>query len=314
MSDGQIGSMKPVVRLTQSPVSYEIPAAAGIDTATDFADDSGRRVSAVTQNRLNALCFREFATVFLVVALVTVLLGLADADMNLARFCHSASGWRGQDWSLGKTLYEFGKTWRQPALFLGLGGLVFALASPRFTALRKYRRAAIFLPLFLATGPGLIVNACLKDHWARPRPCQIHEFGGVFTFQQPWQPGDPHESIPGTKKPSFPSGHAAMGFFMIAPWFILRAKKRRWAALWLAGGLAFGALIGAARISQGGHFLSDILWSGTVVYLTGLVLSRLLQLDEEPRESPAIRAGHTNPGRRSHAGVFVAAMRRAAGL
>lgn len=300
--------MKPAAPLSQRSAAYEIAASA------DFAERAGPAVSAVTPNRLNARCFHEFTLVFLAAAIATVLLARADADMALARFCHTGAGWRGQHWALGSSLYELGKTWMQPAFLLSVGGLVYALTSLKITARRQYRRAALFLPLFLAIEPGLVVNAGFKDHWARPRPCQLTEFGGVFTFQQPWQPGDPYESIPGTKKPSFPCGHAAMGFFMIAPWFILRRKNHRTASLWLAGGLAFGALIGASRISQGGHFLSDIVWSGTLVYLTGLILARLMKLDETTGEVPQVSAGRAMPVRRKQAGVFVAALRGSVGL
>src|SRR4051812_8492190 len=37
-------------------------------------------------------------------------------------------------------------------------------------------RVAVFLLLSLALGPGLVVNAVLKDHWGRARPTQVTEF------------------------------------------------------------------------------------------------------------------------------------------
>jgi membrane-associated PAP2 superfamily phosphatase len=49
--------------------------------------------------------------------------------------------------------------------------------------------------------------------------------------------------------------------------------------LW--GGLVYGCIMGMARIIQGGHFLSDVLWSAGFVYLTALVLADLLQLDDQ---------------------------------
>lgn len=42
----------------------------------------------------------------------------------------------------------------------------------------RQRRAAIFLLISLALGPGLLVNTVFKDHWGRARPSQIVEFGG----------------------------------------------------------------------------------------------------------------------------------------
>jgi len=49
----------------------------------------------------------------------------------------------------------------------------------------------------------------------------------------------------------------------------------------LAAGLLYGALMGLARMIQGGHFLTDVIWSGILVYLTGLSLYYLFRLDRE---------------------------------
>jgi lipid A 4'-phosphatase len=61
---------------------------------------------------------------------------------------------------------------------------------------------------------------------------------------------------------SFPSGHAALGFWAIA--FALLAPPRR-RKLAVAAAVGFGALIGAVRIAQGAHFLSDVIASGLLV-------------------------------------------------
>ena len=54
----------------------------------------------------------------------------------------------------------------------------------------------------------------------------------------------------------------------------------------LLAGACYGALMGVARMAQGGHFPSDVLWAGGVVYLVGLSLYYLLRLDlgESPEE------------------------------
>ena len=43
-------------------------------------------------------------------------------------------------------------------------------------------RAAVFLILSYALGPGLLVNVALKDNWGRPRPVHITHFGGDKRF------------------------------------------------------------------------------------------------------------------------------------
>jgi lipid A 4'-phosphatase len=49
-------------------------------------------------------------------------------------------------------------------------------------------RAALFLLVTLVVGPGLFVNVLTKEHWGRPRPIDIPEFGGDEPFVAWWDP------------------------------------------------------------------------------------------------------------------------------
>lgn len=165
-----------------------------------------------------------------------------------------------QPWS---ALYEAGP---YPGLLLGIGGFAVAAAGLFWARLRPYRDAGLVLGLLLALAPGLLVNAGLKDHWGRPRPCQVDQFGGDHAFHAVWEPGDPGDCR------SFPCGHAAMGFYLMAPAFLLYPRNRRLALAFLVLGLSGGILMGTARIVQGRHFASDVVWSAALVYFTGLAL------------------------------------------
>lgn len=68
---------------------------------------------------------------------------------------------------------------------------------------------------------------------------------------------------------------------MTAPFFIYRRKKPVIARIWLIGGLFFGMLMSIARLTQGGHFLSDTLWAWGIVHLTAVALYYLLKLDHD---------------------------------
>lgn len=118
----------------------------------------------------------------------------------------------------------------------------------------RWRHRAQGLLLALVLGLWGVVNVGLKDHWGRPRPTEVSAFGGPHPFQPA-----------GTISPycdrncSFVSGHAATGFTLMAVGlFGAPATRRRW--WWI--GLAAGGLIGAGRVLQGGHFLSDIVFAG----------------------------------------------------
>jgi membrane-associated PAP2 superfamily phosphatase len=162
-----------------------------------------------------------------------------------------------------------------PALLLAAAALSVLLASLFTAKLAQWRRKAAFIILFIALGPGLIVNIVLKEQVGRARPREIVEFGGSHQFTQFWQAGGA-----GTNS-SFPSGHAAIAFALMAPWFVLRDEETKTAACFLAAGLIFGVLVGIARILQGGHFASDILWAGGLLYLVGGLMAVLMSLPKE---------------------------------
>lgn len=130
-------------------------------------------------------------------------------------------------------------------------------------------KKACYLLLSLAVGPGLLVNTVLKDHWGRARPSQILEFGGTKLFTPALVPAAQCDH-----NCSFVAGHPALGFFLVSFAFLLTGERLRRRGELAA--LGFGALCGVARIAQGGHFLSDVLFSGLVVYGTSLLLYEIV--------------------------------------
>lgn len=124
----------------------------------------------------------------------------------------------------------------------------------------------------LVLGSGLIINAGLKEYWQRPRPKQIKEFAGIYDYREFYRPDF---SKPRKPLKSFPSGHASTGFFFLAcrPFFRregLSSKPFLYLGLLLSVALSF------TRIAQGGHFLSDIVFSGLIMHLTALVIERMV--------------------------------------
>jgi membrane-associated PAP2 superfamily phosphatase len=64
-----------------------------------------------------------------------------------------------------------------------------------------------------------------------------------------------------------------MGFYLMAPAFVLYRRRTGWAAAFLLFGLIAGGTIGLARMAAGAHFASDIVWAGGFVYFTGLIVA-----------------------------------------
>ena len=134
-------------------------------------------------------------------------------------------------------------------------------------------RVAAFLLLALALGPGLLVNTVLKDHWGRARPTQVTAFGGAQAFTPA-----PLPAANCAHNCSFPAGHPAIGFYLVSVAFLVRDRRRRRIATGAA--IAAGALFGLARMAQGGHFLSDVVFSGLLVYGVSWLLYRAIVLDD----------------------------------
>jgi lipid A 4'-phosphatase len=129
------------------------------------------------------------------------------------------------------------------------GGVSFIF---RHTVLGLSPRAAIFLLLSLALGPGFTVNTIFKDHWGRARPAQIVQFGGTQKFSPDFVPSDECR-----RNCSFPAGDPAMGFYLVSVALLAGSASMRRGGVIVAIGL--GAALGVARMAQGGHFLSDFI-------------------------------------------------------
>lgn len=117
-------------------------------------------------------------------------------------------------------------------------------------------RFGLIVYLALSFGPGVLVNVVFKDHWGRPRPYQVLRDGKEYSPF--WQP---HFSS--HKDNSFPGGHASIGFFLGVPFLALGRRKTA-----VTVSLISGVVVGGVRILQGGHYFSDVVFSGIFVWLT----------------------------------------------
>lgn len=141
--------------------------------------------------------------------------------------------------------------------------------------LGPWRRAAAVAVLCGVIGPGLVVEVGLKDTVGRPRPVQVTEFGGDQLFHGAFQPG-PNPA----HHRSFVSSHAAAGFWLLSLGLTCGPVWRR---RWLLIGLVTGSLIGLGRMMQGGHFLSDIIFSFYAVWIPCEIVAALDRRRHHPQ-------------------------------
>ncbi len=208
-----------------------------------------------------------FATAFLIICGGLVLWPGIDLWAS-GLFYRAGAGFFWGDWAPFRLVHQ-----GLPYAVIGFGA---AVAAALIAALWLRRpilgldaKAACFLLLSLALGPGLIVNTIFKDHWGRARPAQIIEFGGDKKFTPAFRPSDQCQH-----NCSFPAGDPAMGYYLVSAAFLIPAARQRRQGI--AAAVTLGAALGVVRIAQGGHFLSDVVASGFFVYAASWLLHRTL--------------------------------------
>ena len=107
----------------------------------------------------------------------------------------------------------------------------------------------------------VLINIIFKNMWGRARPNDILELGGVELFT-PWY----QISNQCAANCSFVSGDAAVGFSLVIFYFLIRKEIYIWLALF------FGFTIGIIRIMEGGHFVSDVIFSCLIIFLVNLLI------------------------------------------
>ncbi len=212
---------------------------------------------------------RRHLDLLLLAAIGALLVAVPQIDLAIAGLFHDPiDGFYLRENPLVRLVFH-GVPWITRTVVVGL--VLFLLAAwtiwRRRAFFSRQRRAALYLLLVMIIGPGLLVNTVFKDQWGRARPSQVEAFGGTKQFTRAAIPTNQC-----AKNCSFVSGHASVGFFFLAFAFVWPRRR----VLWLAAGTALGLGIGLVRIMQGGHFFSDVIFCGIVVYLTALLLHAVL--------------------------------------
>jgi lipid A 4'-phosphatase len=133
----------------------------------------------------------------------------------------------------------------------------------------------LFICLCLITGPLVVANIGLKDHWGRARPRDVVEFAGTKEFTPPFPPSGQCDY-----NCSFVSGEASSIFMVLfVAALLFRSRSRNFVAL----GIVLGGLAGLTRMAQGGHFLSDVIFAGVLMAVTAASIQLLFDTLEAER-------------------------------
>jgi len=205
---------------------------------------------------------QELWAVAVLAALTTLVFWSTDLDLRLAAWFYHPENvgdvWPIRHWWPWKLLYDYAFPFTVSAGLLALAVYVFG----HFHAYtERFRRRALYILLVIALGPGLVVNLIVKDHWGRPRPVHVSQFGGEHPYVPPAKFGH-------TPDKSFVCGHCSVGYAFFALYFLSQNHK----LLYFGLTLVLAWTLGFTRMTAGGHFMSDILWSGYLVFLVAYAL------------------------------------------
>lgn len=205
---------------------------------------------------------REMLVLSFFAVSTTLLFWLTDLDIQLAGLFyhpgHSVADWPYQHGMFIKILYDYAFPF---TVIAGLTALTVYIVGHFHHYTGRFRRRALYILLVIALGPGVVVNLVFKDHWGRPRPVHVQQFGGKYAYVPPLQPAQ-------TPDKSFVCGHCSVGYAFFVLYFLSQNHKPVYFVLTLA--LAW--TMGFTRMTSGAHFVSDILWSGYLVFLVAFAL------------------------------------------
>lgn len=156
------------------------------------------------------------------------------------------------------------------ALAIFLSVLVIWRLARRQTFVTISDSVLAFMAASFALGPGLAVNAILKEHWGRSRPLATDLFGGTAEFTPAWWPwGECHANC------SFVSGEASAAAVLIV--FTVLCPQRYRMAMQIAV-VIWMIAISLNRMAFGAHYFSDVvlgcLVTLTIVYALKALLLR----------------------------------------
>lgn len=230
----------------------------------------------------------QLAIPLLVLLLGTPVFYFTNLDISISTPWFSDIGdgkWEMQSHPFWSFIYTFGVLAPVLALLWGILALLRSVASGR--PIDRLRAFCIILCIVI--GPGLLAHGILKQHYPRPRPYDIQQFKGNFEFKKILVMGEEGES--------FPSGHASAGFSLTIFFYLYYLKNRKKAWGLLVGASVIAALLSIARIVQGGHFASDILWSfGLMQIVNVIVFFKILKIPEKEQQESYWKQKHPLPG------------------
>jgi lipid A 4'-phosphatase len=210
-------------------------------------------------------CLQGFLLAFLLFTCLFIFAPQLDIGVSSFFYQEGAHFPANEHWFV-KAIYDLTPWFGRAMLLIAMVVSLIAIFIPSKISRRHWRRACAMMAV-LVFGLGLLVHAVLKDGMGRPRPRDLQIFAGTTSYV----PVFTHSQFCASNC-SFVSGHAAVGFSLMSLGMFSVRRRRQF---WLMAGLLSGGVIGAVRIAQGGHFLSDVVFSFLAIWMSHLLVRAL---------------------------------------
>lgn len=229
-------------------------------------------ISMIYDNRLphlkpkEQLKIKQVSPQFLFISLLLVLI-LLTIGPSLDLF-FSSIVYKGSGQFILQSYYPFVKVVREILLPAILAYVLLLPFFSKFMLIKKIFFKYIFsYKELIFIWSSILINTIivhlLKNLWGRARPGDVTQLGGDGVFS-PWY----IISNACSTNCSFVSGDSAVGFSVIVLYFVTQNQK------YIVLSAFFGLLLGMVRVSEGGHFLSDVIFSGLLVVLITFFLKK----------------------------------------
>ena len=198
--------------------------------------------------RINLKRHLKFINFFFLISILIFLITPL-IDIKISSLFFYQNSFISEKFTIIKSLRIFLKNFMVAIPFLALFFFLFVLKKKNKKDLR-FKLAVLGLLIGPIIGCGIIANLIFKENWGRARPVHITEFGGNKVFTNPFIISNQCET-----NCSWISGETSGAFSFMVGTIILR-NHIFFICNWLLGFLVF-----FCRLSMGGHFFSDNLFS-----------------------------------------------------
>lgn len=218
----------------------------------------------------NLICWRVASLLAVQLVFSLIIVARPDIDTQMSAIFYRP----GVGFPLANDGSLLGLRWLGRAVPASAAILISVLVIWRIARQQKFvtigDRALAVIAGSFALGPGLAVNAIMKEHWARSRPLATELFGGTASFTPAWWPwGECQTNC------SFVSGEASAAAVLMA--FAVLCPQRHRLTMTIAVTLWMGA-VSLNRMAFGAHYFSDVvlgcLVTLTIVYALKALLIR----------------------------------------